>query len=288
MTRFIDINEQQPAPDLPSVAMNFNGYFIEDKLDGYRTLNVTGRETISYDIHTLGNSSSIHGEVITGKTLPARELKIEYQLTAETNEKFQQKARTLVQLLHTDDKDATIYFNDDQSIAYYGQLSKMDEIPPDSNNVTSTFTIYCQDPMKYSRNVIETEDADMVTLDNYGVLSPYAITPDMIKLNATTDIDLAGVALTVTNTNTSKSITIDFGANAGSITSGQYIGIDIKNNQIYRRFKSDNGIVDGVNFIKYLRFETTDFHDFKVKPNDTIETTTTGFTVSLVLRGEWR
>lgn len=288
MTQFVDINEQPPAPSLPSVAMNFNGYFIENKLDGYRTLNVTGRETISYDIQTLGNSSSIHGEVVTGKTLPARELKIEYQLTAETNEEFQQKFRTLVQLLHTDHEDATIYFNDDKTIAYYGQLYSMDEVPPNSNTVTATFTIYCQDPMKYSRDAIETENASTVTVEDYGVLSPYAITPDMIKLHANINMDLAGVTLTVTNMSTWKVITIDFGADAGSITSGQYIGIDIKNNQILRRFKSSNNIVDGVNFIKYLRFETTDFHDFKVKPNDTIRTTTTGFTVSLVLRGEWR
>lgn len=41
---FTDTNERAYRADLPSEALNFNGVFLEHEIDGYRTLNVMGRE----------------------------------------------------------------------------------------------------------------------------------------------------------------------------------------------------------------------------------------------------
>ena len=48
--KFIDIYDSQDEIALPSEAMNFNGKFLENEILGYRTLYVSGRESLAPEL----------------------------------------------------------------------------------------------------------------------------------------------------------------------------------------------------------------------------------------------
>ena len=50
MYEFIEPNQMQYGDYLSSVAMEFNETVIDNELEGYRTLKVSGRETISNEL----------------------------------------------------------------------------------------------------------------------------------------------------------------------------------------------------------------------------------------------
>ena len=47
MYDFIDVNEYQSGSIMPSEAMMINGEYLEDPIQGYRTLYVKGREMLN-------------------------------------------------------------------------------------------------------------------------------------------------------------------------------------------------------------------------------------------------
>lgn len=51
--KFIDIYDSQDEIALPSEAMNFNGKFLENEILGYRTLYVSGRESLAPELEFL-------------------------------------------------------------------------------------------------------------------------------------------------------------------------------------------------------------------------------------------
>ena len=294
MYEFIDINETQNGRPLPSVAMNFDGDFIENQLEGYRTLNVSGRETISYEPKIAGDSSSIDGTVLAGKTLPARELTIQYKLVADNNKDLQDKFRELLWILHSQE-DVRIYFNDDDAIEYLGQLTVMDEVPPNVNQVIGSFVIYCQKPYKYSRLQNTYENSSNSVTIGQGNLSPYEITPTLIRLRPRSSMNLRGKSLTVTNNRTNRQIVLNFTTMTENLTIDATNSIDIKINdntiQLMKITTSGETTtyspIGNVNYTKYLVFETTDFHSFKVRAQDSIRVNDTGFGIEIAVRGEW-
>ena len=52
MYEFIDVNEVQEGSRLPSEALQLNGEYIENIIDGYRTQHVSGREALSQELET--------------------------------------------------------------------------------------------------------------------------------------------------------------------------------------------------------------------------------------------
>ncbi|MBO0473238.1 phage tail family protein [Enterococcus ureasiticus] len=131
---------------LPTSAMNYDGIWLEDAIEGYRTLNVTGREMISPEIQ----SENVNvGSIISSQRLPSRTLKITYQIKNDDPEMFLVNFRRLMEYLYRE-QAVPVYFNDEQDVLYYGRFSGSDEVPGDRYTVTASFDIYCADPRKYS------------------------------------------------------------------------------------------------------------------------------------------
>ena len=145
---------------LPSVAMEFNGEYIENELNGYETLKVSGRETIGVELI----SEPTHEGVITiDERLPHRELTITYELQADNNAEFQERFKALRKLL-TSNEQVPIKFLDEPDTVYFGRLSAMDTVPDDSNTIINTFTVICDSPYKFSDLVVTNGD---VTIDTF-------------------------------------------------------------------------------------------------------------------------
>ena len=52
MYNFVDTNGYAEGTALPSEALKINGAYLENKVTGYRTLYVKGREMLAPDIET--------------------------------------------------------------------------------------------------------------------------------------------------------------------------------------------------------------------------------------------
>ena len=145
MYEFIEPNQMQNGDYLSSVAMEFNGTIIENEIEGYRTLKVSGRETISNELVV----ESVHeGGITLDNHLPSRSIQITYEMKAETNELFQEQYKALRKFLTTDE-EVPIKFADEPTTTYFGRLSTMEVPADDRNNVVSTFTIHCDSPYKF-------------------------------------------------------------------------------------------------------------------------------------------
>lgn len=167
MYNFVDTVEHTSEAVLPSEAMQFNGDYIEEVIEGYRTLYVRGRDTLSpeVEIDTVGVRD---GAYMKNRRFPARTITIGYQLLADDEEDFRDKFNTLNNLLNT--VDAQLVFADEDDKYFIGTPSGYADVPEGRNNITSEFEIICTDPFKYSLTEYEvapTEDDGATFVVNY-------------------------------------------------------------------------------------------------------------------------
>lgn len=188
---------------LPTVAMNFDGGFIEHIVSGYRTLTVSGREMLGVELTT---EDVANGCIVTEERLPARELVITYQLDANSSEELLTRFKQLESLLMTG-KDVPIFFNDERDWVYYGRLSAVDSVPVESNSVVSAFAILCSDPKRYGRELTTSDGL----IRHEGKLIPLSIEFD---IPSNTSYFVSNGVQTIKGTNTSTEVSthvkIDF------------------------------------------------------------------------------
>ena len=173
--QFIDTNEVSEGAVLPSEALCFNGEYIENLINGYRTLYVKGREAISLEITTV-ETGNRDGATMQGKRYPARTITVGYQLIAATNEEFRAAYNQLLAILGA--TDAELIFNDETDKFYTGTVAEVGEVEPGRNAVNGEFEILCVDPFKYS--VLEYEaqpslDESTVLIDYGGTYKAHPI-----------------------------------------------------------------------------------------------------------------
>lgn len=131
---------------IPSEAIIINGIPLERQIEGFMTLNVTGRELIAKKINSQ-DVDGIDGNVFVDSNYPTREITVKYQLKAPTNEDFRRRFELLNYYLRDD--QFSFSFNDDREYFYVGTLSAIGEFPEGRNDGTATFTLTCSDPFKY-------------------------------------------------------------------------------------------------------------------------------------------
>lgn len=285
MTRFIQPNSQRTEDLLTPVSMSIWGRYIEQVLEGYKTVTVAGRETISNVLTTSGEIAGRDGEFVLGSHLPARVITVTYKMRAYSDEDFQFKFRVLRNFL-TREKDVQFKFADDPNIVYYGQLADMEEVKPDSNEVFGTFTMYCQDPYKYS-------DPETELIGTNTLQAPKNPAGDRIREPYKYRLYLtipAGTSKITVKVTTPTDISAAYGAqidrqmvfnNAGQI--GTDLSIDVNANTPF--------MSSGKNVIETWDFIASDFKGFTVRPYDviTVSTVPAGTVeIKMIYRERWR
>jgi predicted phage tail component-like protein len=157
MYNFVDVNQTSESVVLPSEALKINGEYIENKISGYRTLNVTGREALSPEIESF-TTGIRDGSRLKNKRFPERIIGVTYQIIADSNESFREAYNQLGMILNVE--EAELIFNDEPDRYYVGTPCGIDEVEPGRNAVVGKFEILCTDPFKYS--VIEYEAEPIV------------------------------------------------------------------------------------------------------------------------------
>lgn len=154
---FRDVDEQVIDNDLPSEALNFNGFFFEVEIPGYyRTLYTKGRETMNVEISTA--KSSRNGIQYQRKRYPERYITVGFLLRASTCEEFREAFNKLNEMLDT--AQARLIFNDEPDKYYIGTPQGIGDVPAGTNEIQSEITFICPDPFKYSVKEYEIDSSD--------------------------------------------------------------------------------------------------------------------------------
>jgi predicted phage tail component-like protein len=160
---FTDTSKQASTGTLPAEAMSYDGVFLENEIDGYRTLNVSGRELMSANI-TSSSIDGINGSQYQNRTYPSRTITVKYQLIAENDRAFREAFNKMNYLLSGE--QVKVIFNDEPDKYFIGTKQGNDDVDPGINSIIGEFEIYCSDPFKYATTKKEfeatLEDGDLV------------------------------------------------------------------------------------------------------------------------------
>lgn len=174
MYSFVDTTESQGSADLPSEALKLNGEYIENQIDGYRTLYVTGREILSQELTTY-ETGTRDGSNLSYRRYPSRTITVGYQLIAKDNDAFREAYNKLNALL--DVEDAEMIFADEPDKFFRGTPSGAGDVDPGKNAVKGEIEFTCVDPFKYSVQEYEAspsaDDGTTFVIDYQGTQKSY-------------------------------------------------------------------------------------------------------------------
>lgn len=153
------VNSGIVGTNLPTEAMSYNGVYLENEIDGYRTLSVTGRELMESEV-THTEIDGMDGSYYRYKTIPARTITVKYQLRARGSREFREAYNKMNKLLSGE--QVKVIFNDESDKYFIGTKTSNTQVDGGSNNVIGEIEIYCSDPKKYSTTEKEFTDTDGV------------------------------------------------------------------------------------------------------------------------------
>lgn len=169
MYNFVDTTESPGAIPLPAEAMSYGGVYIENEIEGYRTLYVEGREKITAEIDAT-ETQTRHGSSFRNMRYEPKTLIIGFQLICKSAAEMINAYNKLLHILSK--KQAQIIFNDEQDKYYTGTKTKITNTPPGRLAVTGEIEIYCADPFKYSVQEYEATAVGGVITVDYGGTHP--------------------------------------------------------------------------------------------------------------------
>lgn len=188
MYAFVDtVNSGIVGTNLPTEAMSYNGVFLENEIDGYRTLSVTGRELMKSEV-TDQEIDGMDGSYYRYKTTPARTITVKYQLRARGSREFRDAFNKMNKLLSSE--QVKVIFNDESDKYFIGTKTSNTQVDGGSNNVIGEIEIYCTDPRKYSTTEKEFVATDgVLNIVNEGTV-PVSIDYDITTASETGYIGL--------------------------------------------------------------------------------------------------
>lgn len=240
MYSFVDTNKTPSTSNvLPAEALRFNGKWLDRVIPGFRTLTVTGRETIGAEITTRERTTA-HGLRFIRRKYPPRTITVKYQLLADTAADFRAAFNQLNAALDTE--EGKIIFNDEADKYFIGTRESMTDPEPGANSVTGEISFYCADPFKYD-NAYTEETVTNSTSMNIAA-STVVPTPAIIEITPSFNI----IALTIKGLTKLSTTGADAPIKIKNCKDGKKIIID-----------GENGLVTeaGVN-----KFADTDFWEF--------------------------
>lgn len=188
MHAFVDtVNSGIVGTNLPTEAMSYNGVYLENEIDGYRTLSVTGRELMESEV-TDQEIDGMDGSYYRYKTTPARTITVKYQLRARGSREYREAYNKMNKLLSGE--QVKVIFNDESDKYFIGTKTSNTQVDGGSNNVIGEIEIYCSDPRKYSTTEKEFTATDgVLNIVNEGTV-PVSIDYDVQTTSETGYIGL--------------------------------------------------------------------------------------------------
>lgn len=232
----------------PSDNMSINGTPVNEIVDGYRQLSVSGRGLVGQEVKTTSIAGR-RGVWIEDISEPSRVLEIKYQLEAETSEALREKFDKLNLFLRTttnDSKTLEVTFKDEPNFTYFSIFSGADSFEENTKSIVSRFSLLVPDGYKKSR-----------LKDSVGQIElsgAFEVTPEKIVVTTTKTTN------TVRITNGRQTISF-----TGAYDANQDITILFGTDEVKALYKN-RSILSELDLF-------SDFENFKVRNRDTISAT---------------
>lgn len=149
---------------LPVEAVSIDGVYIENIIDGYRTLYTSGRESLEKEFEKY-DTTRMDGEQVNFTRFPSRTIKVGFQLICGNSTEFRETLNDLNELMNVE--NVQIIFNDETDKYFIGSPIFNAEFDTGVNSVTGEYEIYCADPFKYE--LIETSVTPSAIVETSGV-----------------------------------------------------------------------------------------------------------------------
>lgn len=232
----------------PSDNMSINGTPVNEIVDGYRQLSVSGRGLVGQEVKTTSIAGR-RGVWIEDISEPSRVLEIKYQLEADTSEALREKFDKLNLFLRTTNngsKTLEVTFKDEPNFTYYAIFSGADSFEENSKSIVSRFSLlvpdgYKKSQLKTSTGIIELTGA-------------FEVMPEKIVVTTTKTTN------TVRITNGRQTISF-----TGAYDTNQDITILFEAEEVKALYKN-RSILSELDLF-------SDFENFKVRNRDTISAT---------------
>ena len=148
MYEFRDLKKYNGSDDaLPSEALNWNGEYLDNVLEGFHTLNVKGREGFSRAINAPEMSGD--GNRYLDSRLEAKTIVVNFQLLSNNSTELQKRFDKLKNKLYVD--QCKFYFADETNFYFIGTISKLENSKEGQLNIVGEIEITCSDPFKHSK-----------------------------------------------------------------------------------------------------------------------------------------
>lgn len=125
-------------------AVSLDSVLIENEVPGYHTINVSGRESLEYDISDEARPIGFDGMEYYGKRQGGRTLTVRFALSAPTAAEFIARFRKLKAFCRGENRE--IRFADEPNAHYVGTLQAIEEPDPGILNIIGEMQFYCADP----------------------------------------------------------------------------------------------------------------------------------------------
>lgn len=175
MYRYVEPN-QPGAVSLaaPSDNLKINGRYINEVVDGYRQLTVSGRSIVSRDVSTT-TIPGRRGVWVDQAQDVAREIEVTFLLKAESSTEFREQYAQLNALLR-ETQVLSVVFDDEPEYTYEAYFTEADDQAEDTMTAVSRFRLLIPDPYKKktkqaSSGSITLKDAKQVLPDKIVVVT---------------------------------------------------------------------------------------------------------------------
>ena len=232
----------------PSDNMSINGRPVNEIVDGYRQLSVSGRGLVGQEVKTTSIAGR-RGVWIEDISEPSRVLEIKYQLEAETSEALREKFDKLNLFLRTttnDSKTLEVTFKDEPNFTYFAIFSGADSFEENTKSIVSRFSLLVPDGYKKSRL--------KASVGQIELSGAFEVTPEKIVVTTTKTTN------TVKITNGRQTISF-----TGAYDANQDITILFETEEVKALYKN-RSILSELDLF-------SDFENFKVRNRDTISAT---------------
>lgn len=231
----------------PSDNMSINGTPVNDIVDGYRQLSVSGRGLIGREVKTTSIAGR-RGVWIEEISEPSRVLEIKYQLEAKTSEELREKFDKLNLFLRTTNSSnlLEVTFKDEPNFTYFAIFNGADNFEENSKSIVSRFSLLVPDGYKKSRLK---ESVGQIELTGAFEVMPEKIVVTTTK--TTNDVRITNGRQTISFT--------------GAYDANQDITILFETNEVKAMYKG-RGILSELDLF-------SDLENFKVRNRDTVSAT---------------
>ena len=243
MIDFIQPNAN-PEPDISLTAESIfvDDIALENSVDGFRVLTVSGREFVD-KLAIVQSIDGKDGSLFIGSRQGSRVLEVRYLLNAESDTDFREKFNTLNGILQQG--MMKISFNDEPDYYFNAIFSDGKSVPQGRNSIVSSFTLFCPDPYKY-KDLPVVSGASVTA--GLGAWFPYKINEIKTIMSAAHD------GFMIKNTTSGRKIKL-----LGNFTAGQQLVI-----------RDQEILLNGNPIMDRLDFVSSDWGKFIINAGDEI------------------